>query len=143
MDLWVIYGLIAAVLIASRDIFTKQFSKKYNTTEHLLYYYILCGFFIGIYAIYKKVILKERVNLIHQEDLWKYGLVAAISVIIISPCQVLSLKESPNPGKAKAIVNLNTLFLFFMSLYFIKSEKITLKKIIGIIATVGGIYLVM
>jgi len=143
MDLWVIYGLIAAVLIASRDIFTKQFSKKYNTTEHLLYYYILCGFFIGIYAIYKKVILKERVNLIHQEDLWKYGIVAAISVIIISPCQVLSLKESPNPGKAKAIVNLNTLFLFFMSLYFIKSEKITLKKIIGIIATVGGIYLVM
>lgn len=143
MDLWVIYGLIAAVLIASRDIFTKQFSKKYNTTEHLLYYYILCGFFIGIYAIYKKVILKERVNLIHQEDLWKYGIVAATSVIIISPCQVLSLKESPNPGKAKAIVNLNTLFLFFMSLYFIKSEKITLKKIIGIIATVGGIYLVM
>lgn len=143
MDLWVIYGLIAAVLIASRDIFTKQFSKKYNTTEHLLYYYVLCGFFIGIYAIYKKVILKERVNLIHQEDLWKYGIVAAISVIIISPCQVLSLKESPNPGKAKAIVNLNTLFLFFMSLYFIKSEKITLKKIIGIIATVGGIYLVM
>jgi drug/metabolite transporter (DMT)-like permease len=143
MDLWIIYGLIAAVLIASRDIFTKQFSKKYNTTEHLLYYYILCGFFIGIYAIYKKVILKERVNLIHQEDLWKYGIVAAISVIIISPCQVLSIKESPNPGKAKAIVNLNTLFLFFMSLYFIKSEKITLKKIIGIIATVGGIYLVM
>jgi drug/metabolite transporter (DMT)-like permease len=139
MDLWVIYSLIAAVLIASRDIFTKQFSTKYNTTEHLLYYYVLCGFFIGIYAMYKKVILKERVNLIHQEDLWKYGIVAAISVIIISPCQVLSLKESPNPGKAKAIVNLNTLFLFFMSLYFIKSEKITLKKIIGIIATVGGI----
>ena len=143
MELWFVYGLIAAVLIASRDIFTRKFSDKYNTTEHLLYYYFLCGIFIAIYAFYKKYVAKERVNLIHKEDLWKYGLVAAVSVIIISPCQVLSIRGSKNPGQAKAIVNLNTLFLFFMSVYFIKSEKITTKKIIGILATVFGVYLVM
>jgi len=143
MEMWFIYALIAAVLIASRDIFTRKFTDKYTITEHLLHYYFLCGIFIGLYAIYKKYVAKERVNLIHKDDLWKYGLVAAVSVIIISPCQVMSIRGSKNPGQAKAVVNLNTLFLFFMSMYFIKSEKITVKKIIGIIATVGGIYLIM
>ena len=104
---------------------------------------MLCGVFIGLYACYKKYVSKERVNLIHQEDLWKYGIVAAISVIIISPCQIMSIKGSKNPGQAKAVVNLNTLFLFFLSIYFIKSEKITMKKIMGIVLTVGGIFLVM
>lgn len=143
METWIIYGLVAAILIASRDVFTRKFTSKYNITEHLLHYYLLCGVFIGFYAIYKKYVTKERVNLIHKEDLWKYGLVAAISVIIISPCQVMSIKGSSNPGQAKAIVNLNTLFLFFLSIYFIKSEKITMKKIVGILLTIGGIFLVM
>ena len=40
MEQWIIYGLIAAVLIAGRDIFTKKFSTKYSAIEHLLYYYI-------------------------------------------------------------------------------------------------------
>ena len=143
MEMWFVYGLIAAVLIAATDMFTRKFTDKYTITEHLLHYYFLCGIFIGLYAIYKKYVAKERVNLIHKDDLWKYGLVAAVSVIIISPCQVMSIRGSKNPGQAKAVVNLNTLFLFFMSMYFIKSEKITVKKIIGIIATVGGIYLIM
>ena len=143
MELWLIYGLIAAVLIASRDVFTKKFTGKYSTTEHLLYYYLLCGIFISLYAIYKKYIQKEKIKLIHTDDLWKYGIVAAISVIIIGPCEVMSIRKSKNPGQAKAVVNLNTLFLFFMSIYFIKSEKITMKKIVGILLTIGGIFLVM
>ena len=122
--------------------FTRKLTDKYNTTEHLLYYYFLCGIFIAIYALYKKYIAGERVNLIHKDDLWKYCVVTAASVLIISPCQVLSLRGSKNPGQSKAVVNLNTIFLFFMSVYFIKSEKITTKRIIGIISTVVGIYLI-
>jgi hypothetical protein len=48
MENWFLYGIIAAVLIASRDTFTKLFTEKYSMTEHLLYYYILCGFYFII-----------------------------------------------------------------------------------------------
>lgn len=143
MELWFIYGIIAAVLIATRDTFTKLFTNKYSMTEHLLYYYILCGIFISIFAIYKKYFVKEKVRMIQKEDLWKYILIGGISAIIISPCQLLSLKHCKNPGQSKAIVNLNTIFLFFMSIYFIQSAEFTKKTFFGILLTTLGIYFIM
>ena len=38
---------------------------------------------------------------------------------------------------------LNTLILFIVSIYFLKTEKITMKKMIGILLTVGGIFLII
>lgn len=143
MELWFIYGIIAAILIATRDTFTKLFTSKYSMTEHLLYYYILCGIFISIFALYKKYFMKERVRMIQREDLWKYILIAAMSAIIISPCQLLSLKYCKNPGQSKAIVNLNTIFLFLMSIYFIKSAEFTKKTFLGISLTTAGIYFII
>ena len=90
MEIWIIYAGVAALLIACRDLFTKKFSKKYSHIEHLLYYYVLCGFFIISLAIYKTQIKGEKIKLIDSEDLWKYAMVAGISAIIIAPCQVLS-----------------------------------------------------
>tara|TARA_B100000902_G_C27314163_1_gene920208 strand:- start:1327 stop:1761 length:435 start_codon:yes stop_codon:yes gene_type:complete len=143
MESWIIYGLIAAFLIAARDVFTKNFSSKYTITEHLLHYYVLCGVFIGMFAMYKKYIVKERVSFVDTKDLWKYILVAALSAIIISPCQILSLKNCKNPGQAKAIVNLNTIFLFFLSIYFIQSADFTMKTFLGIGLTTAGVYFIM
>ena len=143
MENWFIYGIIAAVLIASRDTFTKLFTEKYSVTEHLLYYYILCGVFISLFALYKKFIVKENIRMIEKDDLWKYILIGAVSAIIISPCQLLSLKYCENPGQSKAIVNLNTLFLFFMSIFFIKSAKFTKKTFFGIFLTTMGVYFIM
>ena len=89
MEQWVIYAGIAALLIACRDLFTKNFSKKYSHIEHLLYYYILCGFFIIALAIYKTRFRGETIKFIDYDDIWKYAMVAGISAIIIAPCQVL------------------------------------------------------
>jgi len=143
MELWVIYGIIAAILIATRDTFSKHFSSKYSVTEHLLYYYILCGIFISMFALYKHCIVKEKINMIDSQDIWKYVLVAAMSAIIISPCQLLSLKHCKNPGKSSAIVSLSTIFLFFMSLYFIKSAEFTKRTLFGLSLTTMGIYFIM
>ena len=109
MENWVIYGLIAAFLIAVRDMFSKSYIHKYTTTEHLLHYYIFASIFFLIYAFYKKYYVKERVEMVDTEDIWKYILMAFLGAIIISPCQLLSLKECKNPGKSKAIINLNTI----------------------------------
>lgn len=143
MEKWVIYGLIAAFLIAGRDIFTKKFSNKYSAIEHLLYYYILCGFFIILLALYKSKIQKEKIKFIDTEDIWKFALLAAISAIIISPCQILSLKYCDNPGKSKAIVNMNSIIAFFLAFYFIKDSKFDFKTIAGIILAISGIYLIV
>ena len=143
MESWFVYASIAAVLIAGRDIFTKKFSKKYTAIEHLLYYYILCGFFIILLAIYKSRVQGEKIRFIESEDLWKYMGVAAVSAIIISPCQILSLKECDNPGKSKAIVNLNGVIVFFMSLYLLKDVKFETKTFIGILLAAVGVYLII
>ena len=142
MEQWIIYGLIAALLIAVRDIFTKKFSKKYSAIEHLLYYYILCGFFIILVALYKSKVEGENIKFIDTEDIWKFAAIAAISAIIISPCQILSLKHCDNTGKSKAIVNLNSIVAFFLAFYFIKESKFEMKTVFGIILVSIGIYLI-
>tara|TARA_Y100001970_G_C14005210_1_gene735484 strand:+ start:84 stop:515 length:432 start_codon:yes stop_codon:yes gene_type:complete len=143
MEAWIIYGITAAILLASRDLFTKNYTQKYTASEHLLYYYVLCGIIIAGYTCYRKFYMKENIKIIEKEDLWKYALVAGVTVIIIAPCEVLSIQKSKNPGVARALTNLNTLFLFIISIYFLKTEKLTIKKIIGILMTVGGIFLIM
>lgn len=143
MEKWVMYAGIAALLIAGRDIFTKKFSKKYSHIEHLLYYYILCGFFIISLAIYKTKFQGEKIKFIDGEDLWKYAIVAAISAIIIAPCQVLALRNCDNPGKSASIVNLNAIASFFIAAYFISGAKIEMKTIGGILLTALGIYLII
>lgn len=142
METWIFYGLIAAFFIATRDMFTKTFTKKYSITEHLLYYYTLTGFFVFMYAIIKKKYYNENIKMIEQDDIWKYALIGAISAIIIGPCQLISLKECGNPSKSKAIINLNTIFVFFMSLFLLKTEKFTPTVFMGIIFTCIGIYLI-
>ena len=143
MEQWVIYAVIAAILIAARDIFTKKFTRKYSPVEHLLYYYLLCGFFIILLALYKSNIEGEKIKFIDTGDIWKYAVVAAISAIVISPCQFLSLKTCDNPGKSKAIVNLNSVFAFILALYFIRGSKLETKNILGIVIVAIGIYLIV
>ena len=143
MESWIFYAGVAAFLIAMRDIFTKKFTNKYSTVEHLLYYYILCGFFIILLALYKSKVQGEKIRFIELQDLWPYLVVAGVSAIIISPCQFLSLKTCDNPGKSKAIVNMNSVIAFFLALYFIRGTKMTMKSVFGIILASFGVYLVV
>ena len=52
-----------------------------------------------------------------------------------------SLKYCDNPGYAKSVINLNTLFLLVLALVFYKTE-INKKKILGVLLLVGGTYFV-
>lgn len=143
MESWIFYAGVAAFLIAMRDIFTKKFTSKYSAIEHLLYYYILCGFFIILLALYKSKVQGEKIRFIELQDLLPYLVIAFASAVIISPCQFLSLKTCDNPGKSKAIVNMNSIIAFILALYFIKGTKITAKSIFGIILAAFGVYLVV
>lgn len=142
MESWIIYGIVAAILISTRDLFTRSVTKKYTPSEHILYYYVLCGIIIAGYSCYRKFHMKEKIRMIDKNDIWKYVVVAAASVIIITPCEVLSVTKSKNPGTARALTNLNTVILFIVSVYFLKTEKITIQKIIGILMTLIGVFLI-
>ena len=143
MEKWIIYGIMAAFLLASRDYFTSNYTSKYTVTEHVLYYYVLCAIAISAYVCYRRFNYNEKIKIINKDDFWKYALVAIASVLIITPCEVLSIQKSKNPGAARALTNLNTLILFIVSIYFLKTEEITPRKIMGILLTVGGIFLIM
>lgn len=143
MESWIFYAGVAAFLIAMRDIFTKKFTSKYSAIEHLLYYYILCGFFIILLALYKSKVQGEKIRFIELQDLLPYLVIAFASAVIISPCQFLSLKTCDNPGKSKAVVNMNSIIAFMLALYFIKGTKITAKSVFGIILASVGVYLVV
>ena len=67
MEPWIMYALIAAILIAVRSLFTASFTKKYSITEHLLHYYVICGIFIFAYAGYKKIYLKELEEYLNKD----------------------------------------------------------------------------
>jgi uncharacterized membrane protein len=143
MESWIFYAGVAAFLIAMRDIFTKKFTSKYSAIEHLLYYYILCGFFIILLALYKSKVQGETIRFIELQDILPYLVIAFASAVIISPCQFLSLKTCDNPGKSKAVVNMNSIIAFMLALYFIKGTKITAKSVFGIILASVGVYLVV
>ena len=143
MDSWIFYAGVAAFLIAMRDIFDKKFSTKYSPVEHLLYYYMLCGFFIILLALYKSKVQGEKIRFIDSHDIWKYALVGAVSAIIIAPCQILALKNCDNPGKSKAIVNLNSMIAFFLAIYFIRGSKFEMRTFVGILLAAFGVYLII
>ena len=60
MEKWIMYGILAAFLLAMRDYFTTNHTKKYTTTEHLLYYYVFCAISISTYVCYRKFSNKEK-----------------------------------------------------------------------------------
>ena len=53
-----------------------------------------------------------------------------------------SIKTALNPGYAKAIINLNTIFVLLLSIVFLKIEC-SLEKVLGILIVTYGSYLVI
>jgi len=137
------YGILAAFLLASRDFFTSNYTSKYSTTEHILYYYVFCAISISTYVCYRRINNNEKIKIIETEDLWKYILIAISTVLVITPCEVMSIRSAKNPGKARALTSMNFVVLFFVSVYFMKSEKMTAKKLAGIILTIFGIFMIV
>lgn len=143
MEMWVIYGLIAAVLIACRDVFTKHIVQKYTVTEHILYLYVLCGVLFISFALYQHLSGNERVRCIESTDIWKYAILAFVTIAIIAPCQTLCLKRCQNPGQAKSVISLNAVFAFLIGVLFLKQTTFSARTLFGVLLTMVGIYFVV
>ena len=135
MQVWVTYALLAAVFISIRDIISLDFIKRYDYIQYMVLANIIIftGTMIYVYATDFKI-KKPNMN-----DLFIILVRLMIVYFIIDPSIYNSIKNCDNPGYAKSIISLNTLFIFFLVTLVYKSE-INMTKIGGIILMLLGSY---
>ena len=135
MQVWVIYALLAAIFISIRDIISVDFIKRYDYIQYMVLANIIIfiGTMIYVYATDFKI-KKPNTN-----DLFIILIRLMIVYFIIDPSIYNSIKNCDNPGYAKSIISLNTLFNFFLVTLVYKSE-INMTKIGGIILMLLGSY---
>tara|TARA_B100000575_G_C23119820_1_gene647869 strand:- start:1867 stop:2283 length:417 start_codon:yes stop_codon:yes gene_type:complete len=135
METWLFYALLAAVFISIRDVISFDFIKRYDYIQYMVLANIIIfiGTMIYIFSTDFKI-QKPKLN-----DFIIILIRLLIVYFIIDPSIYNSIKNCDNPGYAKSIISLNTLFVFFIVAYIYKS-KIDAKKIAGVILMLGGSY---
>ena len=138
MQVWVTYALLAAVFISIRDIISLDFIKRYDYIQYMVLANIIIfiGTMIYVHATDFKI-KKPNMN-----DLFIILVRLAIVYFIIDPSVYNSIKNCDNPGYAKSIISLNTLFIFFLATIVYKSE-INSSKIAGVILMLAGSYFIV
>jgi uncharacterized membrane protein len=135
MKTWLMYALLAAFFITIRDVISLDFIKRYDYVQYMIIANIII--FIGtvIYVFSSGIKVKAP----NMKDLIIILVRLSIVYFIIDPSVYNSIKHCDNPGYAKSIISLNTLFLFFIFAVMYKS-KIDKKKLIGVFSMLFGAY---
>jgi uncharacterized membrane protein len=135
METWLIYALVAAFFITIRDIVSLDFIKRYDYIQYMIIANIIIFAGTMIYVFGSGIKVKTP----NMKDLFIILVRLSIVYFIIDPSVYNSIKNCDNPGYAKSIISLNTLFLFFIVAVMYKS-KIDKKKLIGIVSMLVGAY---
>ena len=130
-----IYGIIAAIFIAIRDIFSNDLINRYEYIDYIIWANLIIFVATIIYIYFYNIQLEVP----ETKDLFIILLRLAIVYMIIEPSIFYSIKYCDNPGYAKSIISLNTLFVFILAMFFLKA-KIDNKKILGILLIFSGSY---
>ena len=85
------------------------------------------------------MVTKRTIKVPNNKDFIIILLRLLIVYMIIEPSIFYSIKYCENPGYAKSIINLNTLFVFILAFFFLKA-KVDKKKIFGILLIISGSY---
>lgn len=135
METWLLYALLAAVFISIRDIVSLDFIKRFDYVQYMVIANIIIfiGTMIYVFTTGFKI-QKPKLN-----DFVIILVRLLIVYFIIDPSIYNAIKNCDNPGYAKSIISLNTLFVFFLAAFIYKS-KITMKKIAGVLLMLGGSY---
>ena len=130
-----IYAIIAAIFISIRDIFSKDLINRYEYIEYIIYANILI-FIATIFYIYMNNV---KLKMPSKNDLFIIILRLIIIYMIIEPCVFYSMKYCDNPGYAKSIINLNTLFVSILAILFL-NVKMDRQKLLGVFLIITGSY---
>ena len=130
-----IYGLLAAIFISLRDVFSADIINKYEYIDYM----IVANITVFIGTIFYILVTKKKVVIPEKKDFIVIFLRLLVIYLIIEPCIFNSMKFCKNPGYAKSIINLNTLFVFVLAVFFLKAE-FNKQKILGVILITSGAY---
>lgn len=130
-----IYGLLAAIFISLRDIFSADIINKYEYIDYI----IVANITVFIGTIFYILVTKKKVVIPEKKDFIVIFLRLLVVYLIIEPCIFNSMKFCKNPGYAKSIINLNTLFVFVLAVFFLKAD-FDKQKILGVMLVTGGAY---
>jgi uncharacterized membrane protein len=144
MDEWIIYGLLAAVIVSIVDLCRKYTVNTINPYVTVLIPLCVAGTLsfcllmgTSLYKGSKQDITKLRPN--QYCLLVLIGLLIPVGHYLITKC----LQTVDNPGYAKSIVSLNILISMIVSLYIFKSASVNHYTILGALLVIGGSYLTM
>ena len=135
MKTWLFYALLAAVFISIRDVISLDFIKRYDYIQYMVIANIIIfiGTMLYVFATDFKI-QKPKLN-----DFIVILIRILIVYLVIDPSIYNSIKNCENPGYAKSIISLNTLFVFFIATIIYKS-KVDTRRIAGIIMMLAGSY---
>ena len=105
-------------------------------------YVIIANIVVFIGTILYLNFSKYKIKKPNFKDMGIIVLRLIIVYLIIEPSIFNALKGTNNPGYAKSIINMNTLFLFLLALIFLNA-KFTFEKLVGILIILIGGYLIM
>jgi len=131
MKKWLPYAIMAAIFIAVRDLISRDIIYKYDYSDYI----IIANMIIFIGTIIFILVTNKDINKIKPpniRELMTIILRLFIVYMIVDPCIFNSLKYCDNPGYAKSIINLNTLFLLILTFIFY-NIKIDYTKSFGVI----------
>ena len=140
MEKWIPYAFVAAIFIAVRDFVSMDIIQKYKYTDYI----IIANFIIFIGTIIYLIVSKKDIRKIKTpnfKDLIVIIVRLFIVYLIVEPSIFNSLKFCDNPGYAKSVINLNTLFLLLLAMIFYKVE-FNFKKTMGVLLLLGGSYFI-
>lgn len=144
---WAILAFLAAICNAVYVmVYTYVMREKFpnlTSTELILNFCIFMAIIgIIVYLIYPK----SKIVFLDKEVMnWKMGLLVAIGVVTLGLyCKFMidSIKQAKNPNYTFAIINMNVIFFFLISLVLF-GHKINTMSIIGLCMAVGGIAIIL
>ena len=138
MKPWVIYAIIAAIFISIRDIVSNGLIKRMDYIN----YVIIANIIVFIVTIIYLNVSDYKLKKPSKSDLSIILIRLFIIYLIIEPSVFQALKGTSNPGYAKSLININTLFVFILGVIFLNAE-ITLDKIFGMCAILIGAYFII
>lgn len=138
MKSWVVYGLLAAVLVSLSDM-TRKYLTKTLPTPMIIFIPLLVAGAISF-------LLYSTSNLPSLKQISNKDLCILIAIGCLIPighyCITKTIQTVHNPGYAKTIVSLNVILSLFASLYIFRESKLSQKALLGVVLVLLGSYLV-
>ena len=136
MKPWVYFSMIAAIFIAISDYISFYLFKRIDYIDYIIHANIVAFMGTLLFLIFSN----DRLSKITEKDSILIISRVLIIYLIVGPAIYFAMKHSYNPGYAKSIINLNSVFLVIATMIFLQ-KKPGILKFIGMAFIILGSFI--